>query len=454
MLTPIKLSHVPSKELEAQQARFLEQFSLDFDPLVLEEFDYELEVFNEAVFANGREKMKPIEDQFQLIKNKLDEILAKDKDDFKPLTFVRDKVWKDLEDKMIEVFGFRNVDILHWNEGYNSKTNDFDTMQLNCYTYPSWRYPIDGLVTDNGFYDTTRSISTTISYSLGVIKQLDAKELTAIFLHELGHNIDPALVDISYVESNILSKYLTDREGSLTTQEKKIANQRGGKIRTLGIFIAYILSFGILALIKLLIDLIKSLLFDPEKAYNLIKESIRQAGKYDRRINGEAFADNFARMYGYGAPLMSGFQKVTRYYDKRIQSRIKKEKARQKIIAEIILYSIEDKHGTDMHRAYSLIREYEQDLKNPDIPDKVKSAIKEDMEELKRVVDAYVNSGDKFSNRINKMILEELEKMDAANIKRDTKNKSDNKQTKPSKDEPDKSSDEDIKENLRKKKKK
>ena len=145
----------------------------------------------------------------------------------------------------------------------------------------------------------------------------------------------------------------------------------------------------------------------------MVKEALaNDKDKFTRQTNQEAFADNFARMYGYGPQLISAFAKLKGYYDKHLDSRFGKEKARQRIVAEIIVWSLKGVHKTDMHRAHNLIREYEADLKDPDIPPKVKEAIKQDLDELNKVIEGYLNSSDKFSNQLNKLVLEELKKMD------------------------------------------
>lgn len=405
MYNPIKIS--PTKEMI-----FNEKFSLD--PVKEQQ-----NIFNEAVFVNGESIMKPIEDQFQAVKNKLDEELAKHsakntKEKFDPDNFIKDIEWKKLEDLMVKTFGFRNVDILHWNERYIGHS-EFETMELNCYTWPTWRYPIDGLVTDKGFYDSTRSISTQVSYSLGIIKNLNANELTAIFLHELGHNIDPALVDIKYTKANVLSKYLTDREDSITSNEKKIEDRtKSGKIGFMvEIFIFFygivILSF----LLSMIINLISILTFDENKAIKKLKNAIHEdSEEFNRHKNQEAFADNFARMYGYGPALMSALSKIGNYYDKQLKSRCKRETERQYIVSQLIMGSLKDIHKSDMHRMYNLVKEYKADLNNPKIPNKVKEGIKEDLNELEKVIEMHLNSPNKFKNRLNKLILDELKKID------------------------------------------
>ena len=417
MYQPIRLT--PKSE-----AKFMESFSLD--PIATP-----VNIFTEAVFKNGKSQLKGIEEQFQVIKDLLESELAmhgkKGGGKFDPEKFVKNQAWKELEDRMVKIFGFRNVDIMHWNEKYVSESKDFESMELNCYTWPTWRYPIDGLVTDNGFFDSTRSINTSISYSLGVIKELSASELTAVFLHELGHNLDPALVDIKYTKTNILSKYLTDREGSITNQEKKVL-EKDSKLGCIGTIIVLLYaSIGLAMLIGMIIGFIKGLTFDKDEAISKVKDAIhKDKDKFTRQTNQEAFADNFARMYGYGSNLISAFSKMRGYYDKKLQSRYEKEKSRQRVVADIIMWSLKGVHKTDMHRAHSLVKEYEADLKDPNIPAKVKEGIREDLNELNKVIDEYLNSSDDFSNQLNKVIYDELKKMDPEISK---ESKSDKKET-------------------------
>ncbi len=154
---------------------------------------------------------------------------------------------------------------------------------------------------------------------------------------------------------------------------------------------------------------------DKEKAIATIKEVlINDKDQFDRKHSAEAFADNFARMYGYGPYVISGLHKGDKHIDKHIKSRYEKEEDRQEVIFNIILASLKGVHKTDMHRAHNLIKEYEADLKDPKIPVKVKESIKQDLEELNKIVDRYLNSSDDFSNQLNKMIYEELKKMDPA----------------------------------------
>lgn len=409
MIQPIRLSHISSEELTYRNQQFLERFSVDpFKEGCDEEPDFTEAVLTEAVFKDGRKKLDGIVKAFQTIKDKLETDIKDQGSKFKWKSYERSTTFRDLENALIEAFGLRNVDIYPWHESYNKKTDEFSSKQLNVYTWlpGNQRYPIDSLVTDDGFYDKTKTICLNIHFSLGVVKGCTAEELTAIFLHEFGHNIDPAFVDIKYIETNILSKYLTDREGKITNRERESVKKG---ILTIIDLLSLILIFIGLPILMWIVKKIRTLFFNPEKAIEKIRDMVKESGSFNRKINYEAFADNFARMYGFGAPLISGLKKMD--WIKESTSRIKREKERQMVLADLIKFAIIDEHKTDIHRVHNLIKEYEEDLKDPKLPKETKKAIETDMGELKILLDQYTNSNDAFRSRINKVIVEELEKL-------------------------------------------
>ncbi len=401
-------------------------------------------LFTEAVFADGKATVAPL---LECIRACKDELMAKiqDQDDsvkeindyhktpkgeakaptppkrrnFDPVAYWKSKCWKDLEDKMCEIFGFRTAQIMPYREKYNSKDKDFQTKELNAFVYSNNRYPIEALVTDKGLYDKSKSLFLDMRISLGVVKELTPEEILGVMLHEIGHGIDPALVDIRFLETNILSKYITDRKNKINKDEQKA--MKGNKLTEIGVMIiAYISIFALLFLPDIIAGIKK--FFMGKKKYNEKQQKkrldrIKQAmnsdkRQFNRQVYTEAFADNFARMYGYAAPLMSGLKKISVHYDKELASRYSKEEARQEIITRITVASLNDVHKTDIHRCRALLREYENDLKDPNIPEAVKKQIREDKEELDKVLNCYFNEFDAFQNRVNKLIDEELQKLD------------------------------------------
>lgn len=428
-ITPIKKPETVESIMESFKLRDMSNFNESSEEDIIED----IRLYQEAVFTSGKETIKPIRDKLEEIKNKLEEELnkqtesdndkSKSKDrkiyTFNPRDFWSNKLFKDLEDVIQKTFGFRAVLIQPYVEKYNSKKDEFQSRELNAYTYCIDRYPIDGLVTDNGFYDKTHSIFLDVRFSLGILKMLTPDEMTAVFLHEFGHNIDPALVDIKYTETNILSKYLTDREKKLTNKERKFLDKLG--IEPELVFLIIMFMFWLIVNMSIVVKDIFSTLKRLFKGKNKVEEDlinkIRNQVKndkslFDRKHSTEAFADNFARMYGYSSPLMSALKKLDDHYTEMLNSRVKREAKRQEYIIQITKSCIKDVHKTNIHRIHSLIKEYEEDLKDPNIPKEVKKDIEEDLNELKEVLKAFTDDKDNFRNKVNKAIYEELSKKD------------------------------------------
>lgn len=400
-------------------------------------------LLTEAVFTGGKKKLENLEKIFEGLKEELDKQIKIHEDNakqskpdsskwFDKIGFWRDPRWKEVEDELSKIFGFRSVKIAPYQESYSSKTKIFESMELNCSTWTLNRYPIDGLVTDNGFYDKTRSIYLDSVISVGLIKNLSAAEIVAVFLHEIGHNIDPAIMSISYTETNVLSKYMSEREKDISEKEKSLVSKLikfKDNIAPSNIFVKCLSNriktansapngseernlFGLFSN-KGMSD--KNIDKHLGKIVNAINEDTDQ---FDRIHAMEAFADNFARMYGYGPQLMNALKKISKYNEKTFLSRIKKEKMRQTYIFYIAMDCIKDSHKTDIHRIRNLINEYNKDINDPNTHPKVKEQLKEDLNELEKCLNAYMNEFSDVQNRVNKTINDELTKIENKNAKK------------------------------------
>lgn len=145
-----------------------------------------------------------------------------------------------------------------------------------------------------------------------------------------------------------------------------------------------------------------------EKLEKTVREDA-QKEKFNKVNYGEAYADNFARMYGYGAPLISALQKMSKDQDSKVNSWFSKESKRQQVIISIAIDMIKDCHKTDIHRAKALIEEYKKDINDPNTPPNVKKALQEDLKELQTLLDKYTNSFSDTQNKVNKIISETLD---------------------------------------------
>ena len=376
--------------------------------------------YTEAVFDNGRKKVEPIVKAFENVKIEFDRIDDKaNKEKKKWEKFWKSQVFKDLEDSVCKVFGFRDAQIEPHDQVYFFQPN---VRIMNAYVWSNKRFPIDGLVTKNGFYDSTHSIRMQIILTLGIIQELSATEMTAVLIHEFGHAIDPALVDINYHDTNVLSKYMMDRKGALNKIEEKEAEKKGiikiiadafnrNKEKGQSLSAPAESHRGP---IQAILDFITGGAYTTLRTKSLLAEiklNLKSdKDEFDRVTNSEAFADNFARMYGLGADLMSGLRKVSAGTDNYIADHHKLEIGRQKAIINMTLDMIHDVHKTDIHRIYSLLKEYQADINDPNIPAETKKALKEDMMNLKAVLDEYQNNFTDAQNRVNQLLSEELKK--------------------------------------------
>lgn len=389
----------------------MEAFKINKSP-----FDLSLtttEYFSEAVFENGKKRLTSILEKVQACKNRYNELIQKEKDTieahkkdksvkvekFDDVEYWRDEVWKDLEDEINKTFGFRLCTI---------ESGPSDYPWLNCFVYSNDRFPIDGLITEKGYYDKTHSSVMNITITLPLIKKLEADEILAVLLHEFGHSIDPALVSIKYQGTSKLVDYITDRNN--------MKKNSGKKSSLTGVPILFIcMGLGaILAMIKKFTGLLSTATTSAEKRIENIRDAVkRDKDKFDRQNATEAFADNFARMYGYGPELVKGLLKCEKEYANRKKDWgwFFKEQKRQEFIEKMTKACIKDVHKTDIHRIKALLKEYDKDIDDPKTPKKVKESLKHDKEELEKVLDKYLNDFDEFQNNVNKAIAEELDNL-------------------------------------------
>ena len=461
-MSVIQLSNVSSEELEQKEKNINESYSLNIFPKKEEKVKplQELtdKIYMEAVFKDGRSKMQPLVNQIKKIQDQLnDEIKKHDAVEegksgkkFDTVAFWRNPLFKELEELIQKIFGFRNVEIHPYMEDWDSKKKQFvfrdGNVEIPSEIFEvevshSLRYPIEGLVTDAGFYDKSKSLNFKIYFSLKFLHSVTPEEAVAVFLHEFGHTIDPAIVDIKYTKINILSKYLTDRKSALNSEEKKFLSvNKITEFAILGIFTGFLILVTWFSAIWNQFVTNKNKTLSPKETEERIKNlraTLSKSEQFNRQNFSEAFADNFARMYGFGPQLMSALKKMNLDMSKKLRSRIKKEEERQKVILEMVENALQGQHRTNIHRARSLIKEYENDLKDPKLSAKIKKQIKEDKEEVEKVLESYTNDFSAFQNRLNKIINEELEKLE---------NKNEKKKEKEDKKDDDKKGDENDKE--------
>lgn len=417
--------------------------------------------YQEAVFTKGKEKVGKIVEIVTEIKELLESEISKQQESdksatgkkfvFDPENFWKNKLFKDLEDEFEKVFGFRYAEIQPLKEKYISGKDVFESYEINAWVYNTNRFPVEGLVTDDGFFDESHSLTFSMMLTLGLIKLLEPEELVAVILHEFGHKIDPALTTITYTQTNILSKYLTDRTNKLTENEKRLINdmKKYTDKKNLGTLISLIL---VMLFASIFLYAVKVVIIDPikwaiskilpkkwqkkihEKRMKKIQAKVAKLiKKYDkdlftRQNYSEAYADNFARMYGFGPQLASSFHKMSKKTNDNINSYIKREHDRSRVILNITECLLKDEHKTDVHRIRSLIKEYKKDITDPNTPDVVKKQLEDDVKELEIVLDKFLNDFSEVQNRVNQMINDNITALEEEEEKKEKdKKEKDNK---------------------------
>ena len=255
--------------------------------------------------------------------------------------------------------------------------------------------------TDRGFYDTSgRSVFTVYAYT-GLLQKdinLSANELTAILLHEFGHNFDYSkyhmisfLVDCllnpgyaNSIENNksiedhnkIKDEYLKNTkkywnkiyaskpERKRKDREYKRAMEkalRTGMFQKTIRFIASTLTLPFILIISLPVQLLS---LDGKK--------------------GELFADSFATSYGYGSDLITGLEKLGDV------SKIKVEHSKgldimrdlNNCMDEIFIGLLEI-HGTTQERCKETIKKLEADIRSSDFPPELEEELHDELNKVK-----------------------------------------------------------------------
>ena len=75
----------------------------------------------------------------------------------------------------------------------------------------------------------------------------------------------------------------------------------------------------------------------------------------------------------------------------------------------MLFRSLKNEHKTDVHRIKALIREYYEDINDPNTSKEVKNQLTDDVKEVEKVLDMYLNDFDAFQNNINRIISEEID---------------------------------------------
>jgi hypothetical protein len=359
---------------------------------------------------------------------------------------------KALKKAIGDAFGFSDV-VLEWT----------DTMIPNIGTYAT------SICIDLGYGKLNRSMKSTSSKTKGFkfdkndhilfdvvlctgvfeSKEFTDAEITAILLHEIGHNFTPAvnnsplylcpaLTWACMVLGNILENALKAADGQNVNINPTMmayqylytmimysnAGKKGDAL--LDDMITEIISGlpkpcklvigaggGILALLReafySLMRVVgtahKLMWMQPARLIYTVTSGI--VGKISRPdgYTNERFADTFAQMYGYGPELISGLNKLTSNYDYTAADTILNRVPILPTLFEFytmpytLLQQAMDEHPTNPARAKIVISNLENELKKEDLSPASRKCIEEDIKRAYQMCDDFYDYKPKYLMR-------------------------------------------------------
>lgn len=271
----------------------------------------------------------------------------------------------------------------------------------------------------SGFYDKDHKfIITAYGYPDTLYSGMTAEELTAFFLHEIGHNFDfskyqattyvsdflmgiiPGLTIEKTVEANNALKkdyfnYLKTEGDKLykNEDEREVIIKRFDKMIEGMVNRGFFRSF-LTALTYFLYNTMYATVLLPVKwVSNLVDLGPKK---------GEQFADSFATAYGFGPQLISGLNKLGKYGASDFKRKQKMLPVRiirhfEEAQEEILLGMLEC-HGTNTERCRDCLRKLKTDLNSEDYRPEMKQALESEIAELERRYQSMLNMTDEEKN--------------------------------------------------------
>ncbi len=326
------------------------------------------------------------------------------------------QVNRELQNAIMAVFGFSSAKVI-WTVS-NWKHADI----CNCCTLPNMKVLHTGSVKEgkSGKYDSTNTLDCTIVMNTPLISDvgLTPKEVTAILIHEIGHNLDYSLMSVVHIWYKILTACLrydpkyypqlaAEVIGITFLNEFPLLKELYFRMRFLGdtVMKAYtpLISVGrsLGKVIYPLEKLISAIVFIPLIAIRL--PIIALLSPLNRVLNatetkGEVEADNFAASYGYGSYLASALDKISAamVYTKGSNSdNVVNMIFRDIAIAECELIAMfQGDHGANVQRSYRCLSKLEEDLRNKDCPPELRKELEDKVKVMRESHELLLNMDD------------------------------------------------------------
>jgi Zn-dependent protease with chaperone function len=294
---------------------------------------------------------------------------------------------KNIESALEDLTGFRKVDIIVKNETV-----------VNAYTCPgslvcrAISNDMPTIPTDHGkrYYDKSHSYYCMIVIYAKMFEMMEADELTATVLHEIGHNFDHTISNWLF---DLLIWVMTIPSGPIGVLKNIFRTQVQYIIDSLLKVLDYIPIIPILK--NFGVETIRGfgMLLGPLGAVSQISSIIQNVADNPAgaalggiRVQSETFADSYVNSMGYGDAMIRAFNKMEQWnYVTKHGGFIEFWTGSGYVAASMLMMFI-DPHPEMQSRARYMLDEMEKTAKDKDVPPHMRKAL---AEQHKRMEKAY-----------------------------------------------------------------
>lgn len=242
-------------------------------------------------------------------------------------------------------------------------------------------------------------ITITIGYALIHDYKVNAEELMAIILHEIGHNIQKyCILDTIFIPIMISNRILSGVYGFIdrglsVLEGLPVLNQAAKGIKWVDNVFANITGNRL----GYVISLLNVLMRGPEILIRFVDPL--------RHINGyaaERYSDSMAVAYGYGPALATGLLKIHPQTSPVLLNKLVYSNPVTAFIDTMVIGTVEicfmitmqGVHPNTQHRIENALRKCRRDLENKDFPPSEKKNLEKDLRTLERIHKDYLNAED------------------------------------------------------------
>lgn len=331
----------------------------------------------------------------------------------------------ELEAAVKEVFGFKSVNVYWGNEPGMQMIGPHT--RPGCIFFRSKEFVNSFGGAKNGFYDKKHELKVYIQMYQNLITdaKLTPRELTAILLHEIGHNFDATPITIidawyrlitvctsgnitailQYAGSSAIQEYGREVVMAITNLNTYIMDT----VPPIGTFLRSVgkVGFNVFKFMNAILNPVLAPVIIP--AYLLFMPFYWISNFVGRKK--EIYADTFAAAYGYAAEQATALDKLNYY----ILSPV--EPGKGGVLNFFYDYAIFQQefvsmcmggHRSNQQRMITMMDAMEKDMNNPSVPAELKRELKTKLEEARKTYNSMMgmNENDRktFTTMFRKMV--------------------------------------------------